>query len=68
MVAAAVAGALALTEPAGNPAPHPMRIAVLNGVEGPVYYSVVDGGYRAVATATTRHPADDGEQIASAAE
>ncbi|KQT69973.1 MULTISPECIES: hypothetical protein [unclassified Aureimonas] len=39
---------LALAAPAGTATPSLIRHVHLNGVSGPAYYSVVEGGYRPV--------------------
>lgn len=39
---------LALAAPAGTPSPSLIRTVHLNGVSGPAYYSVIEGGYRPV--------------------
>lgn len=51
LVLAAVAGVavMVVSAPAVSDAPYLVRHATLHGVDGPVYYSVVDGGYRPLA-------------------
>lgn len=52
---------LALAAPAGTSAPSLIRNVHLNGVSGPAYYSVVDGGYRPVRMPSALAPVQSAE-------
>lgn len=49
------AAILATAAPAGSEGPHLVRRARLHGIDGPVYYSIVDGGYRRAASTGAPH-------------
>ena len=49
-ITASLIGLCATVTATGPFTPNLLRMATLNGVHGLVYYSVVDGGYRPVAT------------------
>ena len=58
---------LALAAPAGTATPSLIRHVHMNGVSGPAYYSVVEGGYRPVVMrAATAEP--KAEQVAEIAD
>jgi hypothetical protein len=59
---------LALAAPAGTATPSLMRHVHMNGVSGPAYYSVVEGGYRPVVMRTAAVAEPKAEQVAEIAD